>query len=299
MISTNDNIKSYSYYPGCSTRSANRAYDISTRSIANSLGIELEELDDWNCCGATAYVAIHEKRSFVLSARNLAIAEKTGKDLVAICNGCYLALRKASKYINENPKLKGSVTKALAAGGMSYEGTVGVRHFLDVVVNDLGAQAVQECVSRNLEGLKVAPYYGCQIGRPFGEIDDPEDPRMMDDLIGWLGGQAVNFPLKAKCCGGLMMTTQEKIGRELTGKILKNALDGGADCIITACPLCQMNLEGYQKTVSKAMGIDCRIPVLYFTQLMGVAFGLGSRELALKDSLTPVEALFTEKGITK
>jgi len=118
---------------------------------------------------------------------------------------------------------------------------------------------------------------------------------MMDKLIGWLGGEAVRFPLKAKCCGGLMMTTQAEIGRELTGKILKNARDGGADCIITACPLCQMNLEGYQKTVSKTMGMDCSIPVLYFTQLMGVAFGLSPRDLALKDSLTPVEALFTEK----
>jgi len=286
------NTKSYSYYPGCSTRSANRAYDISTRSVAETLGIELEELDDWNCCGATAYVAIHEKRSFVLSARNLALAEKTGKDLVAICNGCYLALRKASKYISDDPKLRGDVTKALAAGDMSYEGTVGVKHFLDVVVNDVGEQAVRQCVTRPMEGLKVAAYYGCQIGRPFGEIDDPEDPRMMDDLIGWLGGEAVRFPLKAKCCGGLMMTTQEDIGRKLTGKILKNARDGGADCIITACPLCQMNLEGYQKTVGEAMGMDCSIPVLYFTQLMGVAFGIKPRKLALKDSLTPVEALF-------
>ena len=216
MIATNDNKKSYSYYPGCSTRSANRAYDISTRSVSEALGIELEELDDWNCCGATAYVAIHEKRSFVLSARNLAIAEKTGKDLVAICNGCYLALRKTSKYISENPKLRDDVTKALAAGGMSYEGTIGVRHFLDVVVNDLGEQSVRQCVSRKLEGLKVAPYYGCQIGRPFEEIDDSEDPQMMDKLIGWLGGQAVEFPLKAKCCGGLMMTTQVKIGQELS-----------------------------------------------------------------------------------
>ena len=297
MIATNHKNKnhSFSYYPGCSTRSANRAYDISTRSIAGALGIELEELDDWNCCGATAYVAIHEKRSFVLSARNLALAEKTGKDLVAICNGCYLALRKASKYISEDPKLHDDVARALAAGDMSYNGTVGVRHFLDVVVNDVGPEAVRQCVSSKLEGLKVAPYYGCQIGRPFAEIDDPENPQMMDDLIGWLGGQAVRFPLKAKCCGGLMMTTQAQIGQELTGKILKNALDAGADCIITACPLCQMNLEGYQKTVSKAMGVDCSIPVLYFTQLMGIAFGLGSKELALKDSLTPVEALFAEK----
>jgi heterodisulfide reductase subunit B2 len=290
-IKKNGIKKSYSYYPGCSTVAANKAYHVSTMSVARVLGIELEELDDWNCCGATAYVSINEKRSFVLSARNLALAEKTGKDLVAICSGCYLALRKASKYIADYPELKEDVAAALATGGMSYDGTTNVRHFLDVVVNDLGEQVVRDCVTRKLEGLKIAPYYGCQIGRPFGEIDDAENPQMMDHLIGWLGGEAVPFPLKSKCCGGLMMTTEEKIGQELTGKILKNAKDGGADCIITACPLCQMNLEGYQKKISKAMGTDCSIPVLYFTQLAGVAFGLKPKELALKDSLTPVRQL--------
>lgn len=293
MITTNKT--SFSYYPGCSTRSANRAYDISTRSVADELGIDLVELDDWNCCGATAYVAVHEKRSFVLSARNLALAEKEGRDLVAICNGCYLVLRKTNKYMSEDPKLNADITRALAAGDMSYGGTVRVRHFLDVVVNDIGEEGVRQCVSQPLAGLKVAPYYGCQIGRPFGEIDDAEDPQMMDKLIGWLGGEAVHFPLKAKCCGGLMMTTQVDIGRKLTGKVLKNAKDGGAGCIITACPLCQMNLEGYQNAVSGAMGANCELPVLYFTQLMGAAFGLSPRDLALKDSLTPVEAMLTEK----
>ena len=294
MITTNDRM-SFAYYPGCSTRSANRAYDLSTRNVARTLGIELEELDDWNCCGATAYMAINEKRSFVLSARNLALAEKTGKDLVAICNGCYLALRKTSKYIAENPQLRADIDRALAAGGMSYAGHVSVRHFLDVVVTDLGEQAVSQCVSRPLTGLKVAPYYGCQIGRPFAEIDDAEDPQMLNRLIGWLGGEAADFSLKAKCCGGMMMTTRTEIGRDLTGKVLAAAVDKGADCIITACPLCQMNLEGYQAAVSKAMGAELRIPVLYFTQLMGVALGLSSEELGLKDSFTPVEALLAEK----
>jgi len=294
MITTNDRT-SFAYYPGCSTRSANRAYDLSTRNVAQTLGIDLEELDDWNCCGATAYMAINEKRSFVLSARNLAIAEKMGKDVVAICNGCYLALRKTSKYIAENPKLRADIDRALAAGGMNYAGKVNVRHFLDVVVTDLGEEAVSPCVTRPLTGLKVAPYYGCQIGRPFAEIDDAEDPQMLNRLIGWIGAHAVDFSLKAKCCGGMMMTTRTDIGKDLTGKILRAAVDKGADCIITACPLCQMNLEGYQAAVGKAMGADLEIPILYFTQLMGVAFGLSSEALGLKDAFTPVETMFAEK----
>ena len=294
MSETNDTT--FSYFPGCSVTGSNKAYDLSTRAVAGALDLELVELDDWNCCGATAYVAMNEKRSFVLSARNLALAEKSGKkDLVTVCNGCYLVLRKTNKYMAENPKLKADIQKALAAGGMTYTGGVRVRHFLDVVVRDVGEQRIREQVSRPLKGLKVACYYGCQIGRPFAEIDDAEDPQMMDDLVGWLGGQAARFPLKAKCCGGMMMTTQPEIGRELSGKVLKNAQDAGADCIITACPLCQLNLEGYQDEAGAAVGIDCEIPVLYFTQLVGVAFGLGSDDLALKDSLTPVEDVLAEK----
>ena len=293
---TDSNGRAYTYYPGCSQMAANKAYDISMRNVARVLGLAMEELDDWNCCGATAYVAIREKEAFVLATRNLALAEKTGRDeLVTACNGCYLVLRKANKYMAENRKLHDEIRDALAAGDMDYRGTVRVRHFLDIVVNDLGEEVIKEHVKRSLSGLKVAPYYGCQISRPFGEIDDEEFPMSLDGLIGWLGAEPVPFPLKAKCCGGLMMTTQPDIGRKLTGKILKVAKDQGADCIITCCPLCHMNLEAYQREAAAAIGADCAIPVLYFTQLMGHAFGLGRDETALKDSLTPVEAMLTEK----
>ena len=183
MITTNKMV--FSYYPGCSLQATNRAYDLSTRAVAPAMGIELIELDDWNCCGATAYMAINEKRSFVLSARNLALAEQQGHDLVTICNGCYLVLRKTNKYMNDNKEVMAETQRALAAGGMSYKGSVHVRHFLDVVVHDLGETDVRQRVKQSLNGLKVASYYGCQIGRPFGEIDDPEDPQMMDNLAGW------------------------------------------------------------------------------------------------------------------
>ncbi len=285
----------FSYFPGCSVKGSNKAYDISTRSAADALGVELAELDDWNCCGATAYMAIHEKRSFVLCARNLALAEKENRDLVTVCNGCYLVLHKTNKYMAEDQNLRVDIQKALEAGGMTYNGTVKVRHFLEVAVKDIGREKIQHCVTRSLAGLKVAPYYGCQISRPFGEIDDPEDPQMMDRLVEWLGGEATPFALKAKCCGGMMMTTQPEIGRQLSGKILKAARDSGADCIITACPLCQINLEAYQDSISRSSQQECNIPVLYFTQLMGYAFGLDKPELALEDSLTPVKEMFAKK----
>ncbi len=287
--------RAYSYFPGCSLTKTNRAYDISTRSVARALGIEMLELDDWNCCGATAYLPIREKRSFVLSARNLAIAEMNGRELATICNACYVALRKTNKYMTEDPKLREELSSALRAGGMDYAGTVQVRHFLEILVHDVGEETIRNNVRRDLSGLKVACYSGCQLSRPFEDIDHAEYPQMMNCLVGWLGAEVVPFPMAAKCCGGLTMTTRPEIGQELTGKILKVAKDRGADCVATACPLCQINLEAYQSKVGEAVGADCSIPVLYFTQLMGHAFGLEGKDLALKDSLTPVEHLLAEK----
>lgn len=285
----------YSYFPGCSLMATNRAYDISSRSVARTLGIELRELDDWNCCGATAYLPIREKRAFVLSARNLAIAEKERRELATICNACYVVLRKTNKYMAEDPKLRKDIRTALKAGEMDYSGGVRVRHFLDILVNDVGEEAIRGRVRRDLSGLKVACYSGCQLSRPFEDLDSPEFPALMGRLVGWLGAEVVDFPMAAKCCGGMAMTTRPEIGRVLTGKLLRVAKLRGADCIATACPLCQINLEAYQDKVSEAAGGDCQLPVLYFTQLMGTAFGLEAKDLALKDSLTPVEALLAEK----
>jgi heterodisulfide reductase subunit B len=284
-----------SYFPGCSLEASNRAYDVSTRNVARVLGIEMVELEDWNCCGATAYMAINEQKSFVLSGRNLALSERLDRDLVTVCSGCYLALHKTNHYFNGDPRVRDEVRKALQAGGLDYRGTVRVRHFLDVVANDLGREVVERHVVRPWHGLRVACYYGCQISRPFGDIDDPEFPASMDRLVQWLGAEPVAFPVKAKCCGGMLMTTNPQIGRELSGKILRAARRARADCVVTACPLCQMNLEAYQDRISDAMGEECRLPVLYFTQLLGGALGLDDAELALGDSLTEVKALFMER----
>jgi heterodisulfide reductase subunit B len=178
---------------------------------------------------------------------------------------------------------------------MHYDGTVRVRHFLDIVVNDVGEEVVRKHVKRDLSALRVACYSGCQFSRPFQDLDHPEFPALMDRLCGWLGAAVVPFPLAAKCCGGMSMTTRPEIGRVLSGKILRVAKQRDADCIATACPLCQINLEAYQDKLSETAKADCHVPVLYFTQLLGIAFGLSGRQLALKDSLTPVEELVAVK----
>jgi heterodisulfide reductase subunit B2 len=286
----------YAYFPGCSLMATNRAYDVSTRSVAGALGVELVELEDWNCCGATAYLPIREKRAFVLSARNLAIAEQSGRELATVCNACYVVLRKTNKYMAEDAHLRDEIRCALRAGGLDYSGAVRVRHFLDVVVNDLGEARVKSRVRRELAGWTVACYSGCQLSRPFDDRDHPEYPQLMERLAGWLGARVAPFPMAAKCCGGMAMTTHPETGHVLTGKILKLARQRGADCVATACPLCQINLEAYQDQVGRAVDACCEIPVLYFTQLMGIAFGMTPAELALKDNLAPLEPLLEKAG---
>ena len=286
----------YAYYPGCSLTSTNKAYDISARNVARVLGIEMVELEDWNCCGATAYMAIREQRSFVLSARNLALAEKEKLDLVTVCAGCYLSLHKTNKYFAQNVQMRRRLQRALKAGGEEYNGTLQVRHFLDVVVKDLGEEEIKQHVVRPFEDLKVVPYYGCQITRPFGEIDDTDFPQGMSRLLSWIGAEPLDFPLTTKCCGGMLMITQPETGIQLVGNILSQAKKLGAQCISTACPLCQINLEAYQARASRRTGKDCRIPVLYFTQLLGLSLGLDPKKLALGDCLTPTAGVLAARS---
>jgi heterodisulfide reductase subunit B len=279
----------YTYYPGCSVKATANLYQESIDAVAPKLGIELEELEDWNCCGATAYMSVRELMSFAISARNLALAEKHHRDIVTPCSACYLVLKKTNQYFADYPELKKKLGKALEAGGLSYSGNTRVRHILNVIVNDVGVEKIGEQVTRKLEGLNVAPYYGCQIVRPsyYGcgadaeNIDDPDDPVSMDRLIEATGAACVNYSMKTKCCGSSLMGTEEKQAMKLCMEILADAERNGAHCIVTICPLCQMNLDVYQSKVNRLFGTKFDIPVIYFTQLLGLAMGIEPKELGL------------------
>ena len=279
----------YSYYPGCSLEVTAKPYDASARAVCQALDIELEEVDDWNCCGATSYISIRELISFAISARNLALAEKKKNDLVTVCPACYTVLNKANIYINEKEDIKKTVDEALAVANLKYDGTIKVRHLLDVIVNDVGLQKIQPKIKKRLEGLKIAPYYGCQISRPHGTFDDPEFPTTIDNLFSSLGAEVVNFPLKAKCCGGILITTEPEESLKLIKDLLSCAQDNKAELIVTACPLCEINLEGYQKKVNKKFKTVFSIPAIYFTQLLGVALGLSKEKLLIGKELVSAE----------
>jgi len=288
-------LKYYTYFPGCSSSEGGaKAYGWSTRAVSKVLDIELVDLDDWNCCGSTPYSSVEELASFCLSARNLALAEKRGLDLVTPCSSCYVILNKTNSHLKQYPHLKAQVDEALAAGGLKYNGTVRVRHLLDVLVNDIGYEAIAAKVKRHLDGLKVAPYYGCQVVRPRFGFDHPEFPNSLDKLLVSLGGEAVPFPLKTRCCGGSLIIPEEALALDLIGKILNSALSNGAECLITVCPLCQTNLDAYQSRVNQRFKTRFNLPVLFFTQLMGFAFGLSEEDLGLKTSIVPVERVLAK-----
>jgi heterodisulfide reductase subunit B len=283
----------YTYYPGCSLEASARAYDESMRFVFKTLGQELVELEDWNCCGATSYFSVKETISLVVSARNLAIAEKLGHDIVAPCSSCYTILYKTNAILKSNPIMKAKVNQALKKDNLEYNLGLRVRHPLEVLVNDIGIETIASRVISGIDGLRIAPYYGCQIVRPDRRIDDKEDPQMMDALFGALGAETVNFPAKVRCCGGMLMTTYPDVALKLTKEILECASENDADAIVTTCPLCQINLEAYQDRINRKFHTHYHIPVVFFTQLLGLALGGSFRGLGFQRQLIPIRVDFT------
>jgi len=278
----------FTYFPGCSLKGLGRAYEESLLPVFGHLGIELNELEDWNCCGATAYMAVDEAKSFVLAARNLALAEQQGDQaIMAPCSACYLVLNKTKHALVESEVMGKRVRRALSIGHLTYKGHTPVRHPLDILINDVGLEAIRAKVVRPLKGLKVAPYYGCQIVRPYSTFDDQYNPVTMDKILEALGATVVRYPLKTKCCGGSLTGTVPEAGLRMAYILLKEALSRGADVIATVCPLCQFNLDGYHAPIA-AKFESVRIPTVYFTQLMGLAFGLNEKQLGLNRMLVPL-----------
>lgn len=286
----------YSYFPGCSLKGLGRAYEESLLPVMRHLGVELSELDDWNCCGATAYMSVDEEEACILAARNLALANSNGgHDLLTPCSACYLVLNKTQHNMEDFPQVRASVEKALASVNMRWKGKVKVRHPLDVLFHDIGVEAIRQKVTRPLKGLKVAPYYGCQLVRPYSTFDEAWNPVTMDRILEALGVEVLPFPLKTKCCGGSLTGTVPEAGLRLSYIILKEAVRRGAEVIATICPLCQFNLDAYHSQIEKNWG-PARIPTVYFTQLMGLAFGFSPKELGLQRNFVPMKPLAPVAG---
>jgi heterodisulfide reductase subunit B len=269
----------YAYYPGCSLHAGAKEYDTSWRAVCETLGIELVEMENWSCCGTVHATNVDRVLSLALAARNLTIGEALGLEIVAACSGCYKNLRTADLTLKRDAELQKRVNASLTH---SFRGETAVRHPLYVIVEDVGLETLTD-IPRPLRGLRVAPYYGCVLTRPayLDPPDDPEYPMAMDYLLKALGAEVVPFPAKAKCCGGAVLLSHTEVSVDLSGKLLKQAKEAGAQCVAVACPMCQMALDGYQPRIERALGDRLNLPILYFTQLMGLAMGIEEQHLGL------------------
>lgn len=275
----------YSFFPGCSLESTASDFRMSTFAVAKALGIELEELPDWTCCGSTPAHATDALLAASLPARNLAIAEGLGQDLVVCCAACYGRLAAANLALAEDAALRAEVAQSI---GKEYSGGVKVRHFLQVLRDEVGIGEIKDAMVRSFDGLKVACYYGCLLTRPkeLSIVDDPEDPQLMEDMLYALGAEPVEWPYKTECCGASFSITRTSTVERLGGDILKMAKESGADCIAVACPLCQSNLDLRQADIEKSSGTQFGLPVFYFTQLLGRALGLPDDALGINKLMT-------------
>lgn len=296
-------MSKYLLYPGCSMETSARAYYDSLKAICAPIGLELEEIEDWNCCGATEYLGISLTPAYALISRNLALAseQSNGKrTVVAPCSACYLNLAKADYYMREQPTLAKNVNEALAAGGLSYEpGSLAIRHLLDVLIYDIGLETIKSKVVRPLTGLRVAPYLGCMVPRPDYEKrwSDHEYPIELDLLLKALGADVIDFPLKTHCCGGHMTQIGPETAFELIRRLVGTADAHEADIMATVCPMCQMNLDAYQGEANHHFGTSYKMPIVFFTQLMGVAFGLEPKKLGFGLELTSARKAMSKVGV--
>jgi heterodisulfide reductase subunit B len=296
-------MSDYILYPGCSMETSARAYYDSLKAISKPIGLNLKEIDDWNCCGATEYFGINLTPAYALIARNLALAsnESNGtRTVVAPCSACYLNLAKADYYMREQPKLGRMVNEALSAGELSYEpGSLEIRHLLDVITYDIGLDVVEKNVVRPLTGLRVAPYLGCMVPRPDYDHrwSDYEYPVELDLLLKALGAEVVDYPLKTECCGGHMPQISPETAFAMLRRLIATADDREADVMVTVCPMCQLNIDGYQGEMNHFFGTNYHMPILFFTQLMGLAFGIDPKELGFGLELVSAKNVLDAIGV--
>jgi heterodisulfide reductase subunit B len=281
------------YYPGCSLHATAAEYDQTIRAVAAELGLALVEPPGWLCCGSSPAHSTDPTLATVLPLRTLATVEQMGLDTVtAPCSACFARMKAAAHTIAHGGELAQAATAQL---GYAYQGTVTVQHLLDTLLDQIGLARIAASVKRPLTGLKVACYYGCLVTRPpqITQAEHYEYPTQMDDLVRTLGAEPIDWSYKTDCCGGSLGLTQTSLALEMTRKILQNAHDCGADLVATVCPLCHVNLDARQSQIS----LDFQMPVLYLTQLMALAFGLGEKQAALSKNLVDPRPALTEKSV--
>jgi heterodisulfide reductase subunit B len=290
--------KQYSFYPGCSSERAASAsnYMTSVEAMCEVLDIQLNEIPDWNCCGASiGYAGGGELPRLALNARNLALSEQElpGQDIVATCAACWLSARETKERLEEDDELLAETNRALAEAGLKYQAKSKIRHMVEVLIEDFGWDELKKPVKKPLEGIKIAGYVGCQTNRPFGiEGESFENPKYLDKFVETMGAEPIeNYEKKVSCCGGALAFSEPEKSQALIKNIIEAAYDGGADMIVTPCPVCQMNVEVYQDQINAKYGTKFHIPVVYYSTLMVVAYGKSGKQAGLDGQIIRAKQL--------
>ena len=291
-------MKKLTYFPGCSAHGTSEEFDHTLKHVLKELEVEVEEIPDWNCCGATSAHVMTETLALALPLRNLVLAEKLESKTVGIaCASCYSRMKTTKVQMDGDPEMAKKINSTIVQEG-NYKGTVDVKSMLQFFYEDIGLDVIKSNVKKSLAGLKVACYYGCLLTRPksITQFDSPEYPLSMDRIMEALGAEAVDFDYKTECCGASFSISNTGIVLSLSGKILEVAKESGAHLVVVACPLCQSNLDMRQPDIEKTTGRKLALPVLYLTQLMALAFGFPEKELMFSKHIVPVEEALSNIG---
>lgn len=287
------------FFPGCTAQAEQYACELSAREVLPRLGIELVDLPEANCCGYPVK-AVSPMAWAYLAGRILALVEREGLDLLVLCNGCHLSFCELKHAIEQDKGLLEKLNELLGREGLELKGEVRVLHVLEVLYDSVSMKAIQEAVIRPLEGLRLSAHYGCHLIRPstLPRPDDPEDPRKLEELIEALGASTLNYPAKLDCCGSGLAAFYGREAVKMAGWKLLSVKETGSDGLVVVCPFCMKMLDGKQAVAGRLLGCEIGIPVLYYTQLLGLALGLKPRELGLHLNLSPVERMLEKVGVS-
>ena len=283
----------YALYPGCAAKGATPELYQSTMAIIGRLGIEVVELAAASCCGAGVVTEANPDIALALNARTFAQAEQLGLDVMTICGTCQGVMGAANKRLKEEPGLLDRINAVLVRDGITYRGTVKVKHLLWIVVRDIGIARLAGQVRTPLADFRIAPFYGCYILRPSWDLgfDDPENPNSLEKVIKAVGGQPVVYTGRTKCCGFPIILEKEAIAVAMAGQNMKEAKDEGADFMVTPCPLCHMSLDIYQDRAGRAVNTQLNLPILHLPQLLGLAMGIPAKDLGVSRHLVSVDSI--------
>lgn len=282
----------FTLFLGCNIPARVQQYELSTRAVSDKLGIEIVDNRDFKCCG-NPIRNIDNKTFLLMAARNLALAELQGLNMLVLCKCCFGSLKKAAHVIKQDPLIQKEVNALLAKEGLKYSGTTQIKHLLSVLYHDIGINVLKEKITRPFKGIKIATHYGCHALRPsdITEFDNPVAPVLFDELVAATGAKSIDWPLKLECCGAPMLGVNDNLSMDLTEKKLTDGIRAGADFLCVACPYCQMQFDKVQHMISSLRNMNDRLLSIVFPQLLGLAMGISGKALGMNLNMLDISRI--------